>query len=248
MKITRIQIKNFRNFEQLDVAVNGDAVIVGENKVGKSNLLYALRLILDPNLPESDRLLRMEDFWDGLERPLSRDDRIEISIVLSEFEDNPSIVAYIGTYLIQPEPMVAQLTYVFQPKATLEHEPVAEADYEYFVYGGGRTEARVDYEVRRRLPLDLLPALRDTAGDLNSWRKSPLRPLLDEVAGAIDQEELRNIADAIEEATDKVTANEKVEQLADDINERLEEMVGKSHAIETEFGFSPTDPERMLRA
>ena len=38
------------------------AVIVGENKIGKSNLLFALQLILDPALPDSDRSLREEDF------------------------------------------------------------------------------------------------------------------------------------------------------------------------------------------
>ncbi len=38
MRISRIQIENFRNFHRLDVAVSSHAVIVGENKVGKSNL------------------------------------------------------------------------------------------------------------------------------------------------------------------------------------------------------------------
>ena len=48
MHLSRIQIKNFRNFQDLDVALGGNLVIVGENRVGKSNLLYALRLIFDP--------------------------------------------------------------------------------------------------------------------------------------------------------------------------------------------------------
>jgi putative ATP-dependent endonuclease of OLD family len=66
MRISRIQIEHFRNFQRLDVAVAAHAVIVGENKIGKSNLLYALRLVLDPALPDSARQLKEEDFWDGL--------------------------------------------------------------------------------------------------------------------------------------------------------------------------------------
>jgi recombinational DNA repair ATPase RecF len=50
MRISRIQISNFRNFKSLDVALSEHAVIVGENKIGKTNLVYALRLLLDPTL------------------------------------------------------------------------------------------------------------------------------------------------------------------------------------------------------
>ena len=67
MYISRIIIKNFRNFQYLDVALKGNIVIVGENRVGKSNLLFGLRLIFDPSLPDSSRQLGMADFWDGLE-------------------------------------------------------------------------------------------------------------------------------------------------------------------------------------
>ena len=45
MIITRIKIANFRNFADLDVRLAGDIVVVGENRVGKSNLLYAFRLL-----------------------------------------------------------------------------------------------------------------------------------------------------------------------------------------------------------
>ena len=80
MRISRIITKNFRNFKSLDVKLGEHAVVLGENKVGKTNLLFALRLILDPSLPDFARRLRLEDFWDGLERPLKKDDVIEISV------------------------------------------------------------------------------------------------------------------------------------------------------------------------
>lgn len=70
MRLSRIAIKNFRNFKHLDVQLGEHAVVLGENKVGKTNLLFALRLILDPTLSDSQRRLRQEDFWDGLPRPV----------------------------------------------------------------------------------------------------------------------------------------------------------------------------------
>ena len=42
-----IRIENFRNFAELDVELAGSVVVVGENRVGKSNLVHALRLIFD---------------------------------------------------------------------------------------------------------------------------------------------------------------------------------------------------------
>ena len=80
MRISRVQIRNFRNFADLDVTLGDHAVIVGENKVGKSNFLYALRLILDPSLPDTARKLREEDFWDGLPRPLTANDLISVAV------------------------------------------------------------------------------------------------------------------------------------------------------------------------
>ena len=46
MRISHIHIENFRNFHKLDIPVGRSAVILGENQIGKTNLLYALRLVL----------------------------------------------------------------------------------------------------------------------------------------------------------------------------------------------------------
>ncbi|MBO9422697.1 DUF2813 domain-containing protein [Labrenzia sp. R4_2] len=44
MHLSRILIENFRNFSKLSVAHDGNVVVVGENKVGRSNLMHALRV------------------------------------------------------------------------------------------------------------------------------------------------------------------------------------------------------------
>lgn len=46
MRISRIAVENYANFENVDFATDGSLVIVGENKAGKSNLLRALRLVV----------------------------------------------------------------------------------------------------------------------------------------------------------------------------------------------------------
>ena len=248
MRICRIQIKNFRNFADLDVNLDQHAVIVGENKIGKSNLLHALRLVLDPSLPDSARKLRPEDFWDGLKRPLQQEDRIIISVNIADFETNENQLAVLAEHLIQPEPMIARLNYVWQPLPGLEGGPKKAADYEFFLYGGDRPENRMSYEVRRWLPMELMPALRDCEGDLASWSRSPLRPLLDKAAGLIDEEVLEELAEGVDNATEEVSKIKEVRSIAKAIRKKLIDMVGSAQALETVLRFSPSDPDKLIRA
>jgi putative ATP-dependent endonuclease of OLD family len=248
MRISRIQVKNFRNFHELDVNLGQHAVIVGENKIGKSNLIYGLRLVLDPSLPDSARALKDEDFWDGLPRPLSEEDRVSISIDFSDFENDERYLTVLGDFLISADPMVARLTFECGPASSDGTNEVTQSDYEFFIYGGDRPETPIGSEFRRRIPMDLLSALRDAEGDLASWRRSPLRPLLDEVAGRIDPEALEKIAMGITNATAAVTATPEIATLDDEIRRRLTEMVGIPNAIDTLLGFSPTEPSRILRS
>lgn len=248
MRIQRIQIKNFRNFEGLDVVIGENAVILGENRVGKSNLIFALRLILDPSLPDTARRLRFEDFWDGLPRPLTAEHAIEVSVDFAGFEDNVELTAVMADHLVEPDPMVARITYRFGPTPDLEDAPLSEADYEFTVFGGGRPENAVGYELRRWLPLDVFPALRDAESDLTRWSRSPLRPLLDRAGKVMDQKKLVEVAEEVQAATSKVAQLPEISSVVAAINSKLEEMVGSSHAIQTALGFAPTDPDRLLRS
>ena len=248
MRLSRIKIKNFRNFKNLNMRLGEHAVILGENKVGKTNLLFALRLLLDPSLPDSARQLRLDDFWDGLKRPLGEDDIIEISLEFRDFEDNENLLAILADSLVMPDPMVARITYRFQPIAGLEAPPRSEADYEFIIFGGERVENSIGYQLRRWMPLDLFPALRDAEGDLARWARSPFRPLLDRAATHIDEVTLKQIADEVQETTEKIAELPELSQIVDDVNSQLTDMVGDQHTIETALGFAPTDPGKLLRA
>lgn len=49
MYIKNIHIENFRNFKCIDIPLNPFTIVVGENDAGKSNLLDAIRLVLNNN-------------------------------------------------------------------------------------------------------------------------------------------------------------------------------------------------------
>ena len=60
MYISKIQIKNFRNFKDKEVVFNdGVNVIIGHNNSGKTNLIKALFLLIDSERPKR---LNTDDF------------------------------------------------------------------------------------------------------------------------------------------------------------------------------------------
>jgi len=246
MYLSRIRILNFRNFSEFDVRLTGNVVVVGENRVGKSNLLFALRLILDPTLPDSARQLTLSDFWDGLGAP-SADDTISVSVEIKEFDDDFDVLALLTDYRLNDDANTVRLTYEFRPKAELEHEPAATADYEFVCYGGEDESKRFGHELRRKITMDVLPALRDAEGDLAAWRRSPLRPLIEEAFREIDESDLEGIAESMEAATAKITEFTQVKTLEKNIADLFLKMSGPRQDIGPRLGFSPTDPTRLHR-
>lgn len=54
MKIKKIDLVGFRNFLQATINFNDNTLVIGANDVGKSNMLHALRILLDKSLSDSD--------------------------------------------------------------------------------------------------------------------------------------------------------------------------------------------------
>ena len=47
MRFEKVEIKNFRNFENVKIDLANKNVFFGLNDVGKTNFLYALRYVFD---------------------------------------------------------------------------------------------------------------------------------------------------------------------------------------------------------
>ena len=63
MKISKVHLVGFRNFKDTPIQFAHKSLIIGCNDVGKSNLLYALRLLLDRSLSEDDLVPKESDFY-----------------------------------------------------------------------------------------------------------------------------------------------------------------------------------------
>lgn len=62
MRISQVRLKGFRNFRDATINLTQKSLIIGANEIGKTNLLYALRLVLDKNFSEADLEPQEHDF------------------------------------------------------------------------------------------------------------------------------------------------------------------------------------------
>ena len=82
MKFERITIKNFRNFQDVDLDLDNKNVFFGLNDVGKTNLLYALRYVFDKDIRKQN-LIESDFHNKSLDTPVE----IIVTIDISDVED-----------------------------------------------------------------------------------------------------------------------------------------------------------------
>ena len=254
MQLVRLTVSNFRNLASIDLGLTPHSVIVGPNRSGKSNLIYALRLVLDPSLPNTERTLSREDFWDGLSDgspdwdPMKAEQTIEISVELTEFDSEPAVLAALADALLTGDPMRARLTYRFAPSDTATATSSASRPYRWHIYGGDDETKLVGAELREYLWVAFLHALRDVESDIRGWRRSPLRRLLEAAsAKAADASELDEVRAAMDYANTQLNELSSIADLSKLISDRTEAMVGSEQALQTQLAVAPKDPLNIIR-
>lgn len=247
VKLCRIRVENFRNLQLVDVPLSGGTIIVGENSSGKSNLIYALRLVLDASLSPLQRTLTSDDFSEALGRdPMGDQKVIRVSVDLEDFDRDPGLLAALHSALLTGDPMRARLTYLFRPRSGYENAdpPV----YEWTIIGGDDTDRRIGADLRNYLHHFHMHALRDVEGDLASWRRSPLRPVLDNVARNSTAADISDLKIALDAANLALKNLPTVKDASTAIGDQTRNLVGILHRLEPTLDLAPSDPVRTLRS
>jgi putative ATP-dependent endonuclease of the OLD family len=136
MYISSLSIKNYRNFgdEEFTIPLKPFTAIIGENNIGKSNLLESIGLILSQDITMfKKRMLDIEDinyktketfkkqvanlvFMDdlkGIEEKIKFPE-VKVEIVLDDMDDDQ--LAVVGDWFFEPTFTKAKLTYLFRPR------------------------------------------------------------------------------------------------------------------------------------
>jgi putative ATP-dependent endonuclease of OLD family len=205
MFVSALRASGYRNLDGTIELCHPLAVLVGENNAGKSNVIDALRTVLEPEAgPRGRCWLCEEDFaHDGRGERVA--DELELEVRLSGLTGKEK--ARLVTCLAPTDGAgVAKI----RLKAVIG--PTGRIQTQWF--GGDSEQADVERHAREAVRFVYLPALRDAASDLRPGRDNKLIPLVVALApkgspdhqAIIDAAALANTAlDAIKAITDART-------------------------------------------
>ena len=202
MYISKIRIKNFRNFKDNEILFNdGINVIIGHNNSGKSNLLKALSLVIDT---QTSKRLDVHDF----NKNISIDElkkvspKVSISVYISESDNenlySDDLVTVSNSLTKLESPYEALLTYEFYLPENEEQKYVkavstAENTNEAWkiiqqdflrlyiskIFGGDpELKQQADNESLQKFDFQFLDAIRDVERDMFSGRNTLLKEVL----------------------------------------------------------------------
>lgn len=239
--ISRVQIKNFRNFLDIDVVLDHKQVIIGENNVGKTNFLRAIQLILDKDYSDSDRQLAPEDFHDSIEKPMENGEEIEINLEIKGYEHNSKLKAQFVDAVISDDPPTLRFTYKFVPN---RDELGKIINYKYFIFKGNNEDHRFTNEDRSYINIYVIRALRDVERELKSNKNSPLYKLVKQYE--ISTDDLQEISEALKEAAEGILELDEIVHIKDILTNRFSTLSGLQTDHQITLRTFDIDTERLL--
>lgn len=267
MRVSRVVIQNLRAIEALDVAISEPTtLVIGENNVGKSAFIHALRLCLDVTLSSAFRSLSKEEIYCAIDQTAPF--QVLVGVEFTEFEGHEQEEALLHGTMIGANR--ARLFYRFRPKRAVREliangeldRPLALDDFGWELFGGGNPQVdlpaikwdhenadlgatSVNLQYLQSLLVVYLPALRDVETELQQGRRSPLLRLIE--ATAIAPAEQQEIVDAVKEANEKIEATATLTGVATSIDSALKELTGPAFSLDVKLGLSSPTFLAILR-
>ena len=156
MIIKKLQLEGFRNYKNLTITFEDKNLIMGANDVGKTNLLYALRLLFDKSLSERDLELHDSDFY-----AYDTTSTVRITVFLEKVTEDCLVSAFGGD--------------LKDEKVIIRYINEKESGYRFFI---GPTEKLLDEKPGRTYIKYLNMQYVDTNRDLQAFFKRERNQIL----------------------------------------------------------------------
>jgi len=224
MRIEYIKLSGFRNFASANVVLAEKTLIIGANDVGKTNLLHAVRLLLDRSVSEADMAPRESDFHIPLAGDPASEIRIEIK--LREIVEDAVVSRLKGHISADGETFLVYTA----ARASLDHR----------IYVGHRLEALDEVDGRYYLKHIHFKYV-ESCRDLEQYIQREKRHLLKiaklkrtEAQEATDAESEADLQDDLDEVNDGINKLSYVTGATASINGELKKI--SRHHAEYEVG------------
>lgn len=237
MHLDHIYIKGFRNFKDVTVNFNKHSLIIGANDVGKTNLIYAMRLLLDRGLSDYDFELRDSDFY-----AYEETNEIIIRIYFTDVKDD-CVVARMPGKISDDDKLVLQY------KATRNNKNV---DYHFYCGKSDRADDLCEIDspyYRKFLNLKYISSRRDFWGFINKSKNLLLNQAKDNRAPEIveaDNALYDDISKKLEYVDAKIPELSYVKNATEQLNKELDKLSIHHREQTIVFDTSTTEIDRVI--
>lgn len=244
MNIKNISIKNFRNFEDFSIDFSeGFQTIIGENNIGKSNLYWAIRLVLDKELSYNSRNLDYKDFH-GFKNSLGINDYIVISIEL--YSENLS--TFPTFHAFKTSETTARVTYLFAHKSKFSETEIPTqielSQFKWQLYASGNSLelddilqlSPISFRDLDGINLYYINAFRNINADLQGSTKSLLNKYCQSRENAKD--ELESVKSILTDSSESLNQLDFVPEIAEDIYTKGKNIAGKYFSFPIALSFT----------
>ncbi len=237
MHLDHIYLKGFRNFKEATVRFHKHSLIIGANDVGKTNLIYAMRLLLDKGFSDYDFELKDSDFY-----AYEETNEVVIRVYLADVTDD-CVVARM------PGKISDDGALVLQYKATKVNKTV---DYHFFC---GKSDSEEDLAeidspyYRKYLNIKYISSRRDFWGFINKSKNLLLNQAKEnrepEVVEA-DDALYNDISKKLEYVDAKIPELSYVKNATDQLNKELDKLSIHHKEQRIVFDTSTTEIDRVI--
>lgn len=244
MNIKNITIKNFRNFKDFSIDFSeGFQTIIGENNIGKSNLYWAIRLILDRDLSYNARNLDIKDFY-GFKKEVKIDDHVIISMELY----SKDLAAFPTFHSFKTSDTTARITYLFAHKSKfIEGDEIPGkielSQFKWKLFGSGNSLALEDvltlHSIRFSdldgINLYYINAFRNINSDLHGSTKSLLSKYCQ--SRTHTEAELESVKTILKKSSSELNDLNFIPDMADNIQKKGQSIAGQYFSFPISISF-----------
>lgn len=231
MKIEKVHIKGFRNFEDEEIVFQPKTLIIGANDVGKTNLLYALRILFDKSISEHDLELNDSDY-----NAYSNADTIEITATICDVTEDCLLSTFGGA--IKDGSVIIRYT--------------NSKNGQYSIWMGYNEKVLAEYPTRqyiKRLNMQYVDTNRDLFKFLKQERMQILqisKELLKEEQKEADEEKTKGIQNALNEINNQINSLNYVLSALENVNTELTELSADNEDQKIRFIAGESDAGKLL--
>ena len=234
MKLSKLYIKGFRNFKEATINFNNQSLIIGANDVGKTNLLYALRILLDRGFSDLDLELKESDFY-------AYEETNEV-IITAFFDD------------IKEDCILSKMKGDISGdgKLVIKYLATKGEDYKFFCGKSDTDEDLHEYAIpyyRKVLNIKYINSKRDFWGYINKTKNILLQQAKeDRSAETIDMDDAlyKQISDKLKEVDSQIPELSYVKNATEQINEELNKLAIHNQEQKVVFDTASTDTDSVI--